>query len=376
MDVCREERIAKHFNFGQLKRHDLALERLEFIRVPYLGKAEAEILAFIVDLGKPDALRLAPALKPEDGTLHEVPERVVVQSVAGFGVVLADATAAHHAHAGHAHHPHLVRHRHLARGRVKAGIAALCRIKAVRISANTAAEIVADDDCDVALRVAGAAVDHVDFFDVILLRRIPTHGAGARHELGALALDALDKHGRGGGGVLGAALHQRDFLDSPGLFVQLKAVRNDQRRELGAHPIQVRDKVSLRFFHPVKVEMGFVRGDGGRVGQAKAIGERIVFLFVVGSGLAFQFLGAVSPCRPGGVELEPAVAQQAESRHNDNNQVNVPLDRVGVDVDFASHGLQFYGVTQHQVQAEHVGLEPGLALVALVVLDVRQFLLL
>ena len=84
-------------------------------------------------------------------------------------------------------------------------------------------------------------------------------------------------------------------------------------------------------------------------------------------------------CQPvpsGGAELEPAVAQQAESRHNDDNQDKVPLDRVGVDVDFAGHGLQFYGVTQHQVQAEHVGLEPRLALVALVGLDVRQFLFL
>ena len=239
MDVCREERLAKHFNFSQLKRHDLALERLEFVLVPYLGKAEAEILAFIVDLGKPDALRLAPALKPEDGTLHEVPERVVVQSVAGFGVVLADATAAHHAHAGHAHHPHLVGHPHLTRGSIKAGSAALYRIKAVRISTTTAAEIVTDDDCDVALCVAGASGVHGDFFNVILLRCIPPHGAGPRHELGALAIDALDNHGRGCGGVLGAALHQRDFLDSPGLFIQLKAVRNDQRRELGAHPIQM-----------------------------------------------------------------------------------------------------------------------------------------
>ena len=237
MDVCREERIAKHFNFGQLKRHDLALERFEFIFVPYLGKTETEILTFIVDLGKPDALRLAPALKPEDGTLHEVPERVVIQSVAGFGVVLADASAAH-PHAGHAHHP-LVGHPPLTRGSSKAGSAALYRTKAVQISATTAAEIVADDDCDVALCVAGASGVHGDFFNVILLRCIPPHGAGPRHELGALAIDALDNHGRGCGGVLGAALHQRDFLDSPGLFIQLKAVRNDQWRELGAHLIQM-----------------------------------------------------------------------------------------------------------------------------------------
>ena len=80
------------------------------------GKTEAEILAFIIDLGKSYALRLAPALKTKDGTLHEVPERVVVQSVAGLGVILADATASRHAHAGHTNHSHLIGH-HLARGR-------------------------------------------------------------------------------------------------------------------------------------------------------------------------------------------------------------------------------------------------------------------
>ena len=121
--------------------------------------------------------------------------------------------------------------------------------------------------------------------------------------------------------------------------------------------------------------MGLVCRDGERVGQTKALRERIVFLIVVFFGLAFKLLGAVSPCRLGGTELEPAVAQQAECRQNDDNQANVPLDRIGVDFDFASHGLQFYGVAQHQVQAKHVGLEPGLALVAFVLLNICQFLL-